>query len=459
METPISRVYSCYLEGPESPKSAACQAAVAVAGPSFLYDWAGVNQLPDGNHKAFVPDGHLCSAGKTNYYGLDLARNDWPATSISADLSGNYTFVWLATAPHVTRYFQIFMTSDGYDFNQPLKWSDLDSKPFCEVNSVALDNGRYKIQCKLPPGKTGRRILYTIWQRNDSAEAFYACSDVNINGVKTTWRELRPLPTSAQDQPSGMKITLRVFDPDGHDLESISYVVTPQTTAAADWVYAMAQKVNTDSKRVRVGLIDNNGNIVPQKDVSANRIYVDGPTDYNFMMDYTGAPAPAPGPAPAPTPTPTPAPAPAPTPTPTPTPTPAPTPTPTPAPTPTPTPTPTPAPTPSTGGACAVSWQAGTTYRAQEQVSANGHNYSARWENGDDPSRNSGDGKAWQDLGACSGQTVLTCAPAWSASKTYANAGTSVSYNGMNYRNKWWSANVDPVTNSDGAWEKVGPCK
>ncbi|WP_083452222.1 lytic polysaccharide monooxygenase auxiliary activity family 9 protein [Candidatus Burkholderia verschuerenii] len=172
LETPLSRVYSCYLEGPEAPTSAACKAAVAVAGPSFLYDWAGVNQLPNGDHKSFVPDGHLCSGGKTNYYGLDLVRNDWPTTTISADLSGNYTFVWNATAPHVTRYFQLYMTNDGYDFNQPLKWSDLDSKPFCEINSVTLENSRYKLQCKLPSGKTGRRIIYAIWQRNDSAEAF-----------------------------------------------------------------------------------------------------------------------------------------------------------------------------------------------------------------------------------------------------------------------------------------------
>jgi chitin-binding protein len=464
METPISRVYSCYLEGPESPKSAACKAAVALSGPSFLYDWAGVNQLPNGDHKSFVPDGHLCSGGKSNYYGLDLGRDDWPTTTIAPDSSGNYTFVWNATAPHVTRYFQIFMTQDGYDFNQPLKWSDLDSKPFCEITSVTLDNGRYKLSCKLPAGKSGKRILYAIWQRNDSAEAFYACMDVVINSTKTAWREVRPIPTTAKDQPSGMKITLRVFDKDGHDLESISYTVTPDATAAADWVYAMATKVNSESKRVRFGLVDSSGNVVPQKNMEANRIYVDGPQDYNFAMDYTGAPGPAPAPAPvptpAPTPTPTPTPAPTPTPTPTPVPTPAPTPTPTPAPTPTPTPTPAPAPSPSGGGGtCAVAWQSGTLYKAKEKVSMNGHNYSARWENTDNPSTNSGNGKSWQDQGACSGQTTLACATPWSASKTYANAGTNVSYEGANYRNKWWSSGVTPASNSDGAWEKMGACK
>ncbi|MDW5415162.1 lytic polysaccharide monooxygenase [Iodobacter sp. CM08] len=88
MEVPISRILSCYKEGPESPKSAACQAAVAVSGPQMLYDWSGVNQLPNGNHKAFVPDGQLCAGGKSNYAGMNLARTDWPVTPIAADANG-----------------------------------------------------------------------------------------------------------------------------------------------------------------------------------------------------------------------------------------------------------------------------------------------------------------------------------------------------------------------------------
>lgn len=32
METPISRVYSCYQEGPENPKSVACKACGRVVG-------------------------------------------------------------------------------------------------------------------------------------------------------------------------------------------------------------------------------------------------------------------------------------------------------------------------------------------------------------------------------------------------------------------------------------------
>src|SRR5689334_11676792 len=41
-QSPISRVYNCYLEGPEHPISAACQAAIALGGTQAMYDWNGV---------------------------------------------------------------------------------------------------------------------------------------------------------------------------------------------------------------------------------------------------------------------------------------------------------------------------------------------------------------------------------------------------------------------------------
>src|SRR4051794_6225543 len=42
MGAPVSRGAQCYAEGPESPKSAACRAAVAAGGTQALYDWNGI---------------------------------------------------------------------------------------------------------------------------------------------------------------------------------------------------------------------------------------------------------------------------------------------------------------------------------------------------------------------------------------------------------------------------------
>jgi chitin-binding protein len=181
MLEPISRVYSCYLQLTQGQTlSPACQAAVNKSGVQMLYDWNGINQLPNSNHQAFVPSGELCSGGKQLYRGLDEARLDWEATIVTPDRNGDVEFTYYASAPHATRYFKFYITKDSYDHTSPLKWSDLEPAPFCEVQNIEVQNHRYKMTCRLPSSKTGRHIIYNIWQRSDSPEAFYACSDVVI---------------------------------------------------------------------------------------------------------------------------------------------------------------------------------------------------------------------------------------------------------------------------------------
>lgn len=65
LETPISRTYQCYKEGPENPKSAACKAAVQVGGTQPLYNWHEVNQgTANDQHRELIADGQLCAGGR-----------------------------------------------------------------------------------------------------------------------------------------------------------------------------------------------------------------------------------------------------------------------------------------------------------------------------------------------------------------------------------------------------------
>ncbi|MEU4302407.1 lytic polysaccharide monooxygenase auxiliary activity family 9 protein [Kitasatospora aureofaciens] len=180
MQNPISRVYGCNLEGPEHPKSAACQAAVAASGTQAFYDWMGV-RIGDaaGRHRELIPDGKLCSAGNDEYKGLDLPRADWAATSLPA--SGSFTFRYRGTAPH-RGSFELYVTKDGYDPTKPLKWSDLEPTPFYKATDPSLVDGSYQMTAQLPK-KQGRHLIYAIWQRSDSPEAFYSCSDVVFGGA------------------------------------------------------------------------------------------------------------------------------------------------------------------------------------------------------------------------------------------------------------------------------------
>ncbi|CAL9608157.1 lytic polysaccharide monooxygenase auxiliary activity family 9 protein [Streptomyces sp. enrichment culture] len=179
MGDPVSRVSQCYAEGPESPKSAACKAAVAAGGTQALYDWNGI-RIGDagGRHQELIPDGKLCSANNEQFKGLDLTRADWPATSVS---SGSYTFKYRVTAPHKGT-FKVYITKPGYDPAKPLAWGDLDlANPVATATDPAASGGFYTFTGTLPE-RSGRQLLYAVWQRSDSPEAFYSCSDVAFGG-------------------------------------------------------------------------------------------------------------------------------------------------------------------------------------------------------------------------------------------------------------------------------------
>ncbi|MET9928086.1 MULTISPECIES: lytic polysaccharide monooxygenase [unclassified Streptomyces] len=175
---PVSRVSACFAEGPESPVSAACKAAVAAGGTQALYDWNGVNIAnAAGEHRELIPDGKLCSASNDKFKGLDLPRADWPASPVKA---GKHTFKFRATAPHKGS-FELYLTKPGYDPTKPLAWSDLEAKPFAQATDPALVDGSYVFDGTIPDA-AGRQLIYTVWQRSDSPEAFYACSDVVFGG-------------------------------------------------------------------------------------------------------------------------------------------------------------------------------------------------------------------------------------------------------------------------------------
>ncbi|MCX5089243.1 lytic polysaccharide monooxygenase [Streptomyces sp. NBC_00365] len=179
MGDPVSRVFQCYAENPESPKTGACKAAVTAGGTQALYDWNGI-RIGDANgrHQRLIPDGKLCSAGNDEFKGLDLARADWPTTSVSG---GAYTFKYRVTAPHKGT-FNVYITKAGYDPSKPPAWADLDlAHPVATKTDPVATNGYYTFSGTLPQ-RSGRQLLYAIWQRSDSPEAFYSCSDVTFGG-------------------------------------------------------------------------------------------------------------------------------------------------------------------------------------------------------------------------------------------------------------------------------------
>ncbi|MEU4411143.1 lytic polysaccharide monooxygenase [Streptosporangium sp. NPDC023963] len=210
MSNPPSRAYVCKTEGPETPKSEACKAAVAAGGTQAFYDWHEVSRLEaGGNHRQIIPDGQLCGAGRDKYRGLNLARADWPATSVSP---GPLTVTYHATAPHANSNFEFYITKQSWSPTQPLRWSDLEHiRTFNNQNPTQFTDWTINL-----PQRSGRQLIFSIWQRIvGSTEAFYTCSDVNFGGTNpnpdptptptvTPTRTPTPTPTpTPTSQPGG----------------------------------------------------------------------------------------------------------------------------------------------------------------------------------------------------------------------------------------------------------------
>ncbi len=190
MTYPPTRSYICYVNGIEggqggniAPTNPACQNLLAENGNYPFYNWFG-NLISDagGRHREIIPDGQLCGP-HPQFSGLNLVSEHWPTTTLVA--GSTITFQYNAWAPHPGTWY-LYVTKDGWDPNSPLGWDDLEPVPFHTVTDPPIRPGgpegpEYYWDATLP-NKSGRHIIYSIWQRSDSPEAFYDCTDVVFVG-------------------------------------------------------------------------------------------------------------------------------------------------------------------------------------------------------------------------------------------------------------------------------------
>lgn len=171
--SPLSRAAACGPEGGRAD-TPACRAAIAAGAAVREWDNIRVAQI-DGLDRERIPDGELCSGGLSAYRGLDLPRTDWPATTLTA--GARHTFRYRTTIPHKGT-FRFYATVASYAPTRRLTWADLEEKPFLTVNDPPIRDGAYEMPGRLPTGRTGRHIIYTIWQNSNTQDTYYSCSDV-----------------------------------------------------------------------------------------------------------------------------------------------------------------------------------------------------------------------------------------------------------------------------------------
>ncbi|MFF7964604.1 lytic polysaccharide monooxygenase [Streptomyces sp. NPDC007903] len=128
-------------------------------------------------------DGQLCSGGNSRFGQLNAPSTPsggaWPTTRVTGGQS--YTFRWQFTAMHATSDFTYYVTKQGWNQNHALARSDLNLTPFLSVPyngqrppSTLSHSGT------LPRGLTGHHVILAVWNVADTANAFYACSDVTF---------------------------------------------------------------------------------------------------------------------------------------------------------------------------------------------------------------------------------------------------------------------------------------
>ncbi|MFD0820154.1 lytic polysaccharide monooxygenase [Micromonospora zhanjiangensis] len=159
------------------------------ADPQAMWNWNGLYRNGvGGNPQAVIPDGQLCSGGHTEggrYNALD-AVGAWKTTPIA----NNFQVKLYDQASHGADWIKVYVTKQGFNSTtQPLGWGNLElvgqigNKPASQWTPES--GGVSTLIPGSAPGRTGRHIVFTIWQASHQDQSYYLCSDVEFGGGGT----------------------------------------------------------------------------------------------------------------------------------------------------------------------------------------------------------------------------------------------------------------------------------
>ena len=144
------------------------------ADANAMWNWNGLYRNGvAGNHQGALPNGQLCSGGLAEggrYRALDTV-GAWN----TATKPRQFTLTITDQAKHGADYLRIYITRQGVNTaTTPLRWSDLEL-----VNTTGRypTTGLYQAQVNAG-SRTGRHVVFTIWQASHMDQAYYLCSDV-----------------------------------------------------------------------------------------------------------------------------------------------------------------------------------------------------------------------------------------------------------------------------------------
>ncbi|MFV2197988.1 lytic polysaccharide monooxygenase auxiliary activity family 9 protein [Nocardiopsis sp. LOL_012] len=227
---PASRTYACFQDatggtggGALDPTNDACADALDEGGQYAFWNWYG-NLIPDvgSAHRDRVADGELCGPTE-DFAAFNAARTDWPATELEP---GTTEFRHNAWAPHPGTFFT-YLTRDGWDPQSPLAWDDLeliDETTDPPLRSEGDAGAEYYWDVDVPD-REGRHMVYVVWERSDSPEAFYNCSDVVFGDV----------PDEPTEEPTDEPTDEPTEEPTDEPSEPVEDYCTAEYTLVNEW--------------------------------------------------------------------------------------------------------------------------------------------------------------------------------------------------------------------------------
>lgn len=201
---PPTRNYGCYErwgDDHQNPQMATldpmCWQAFQ-ANPNTMWNWNGLyRENVGGNHQAVIPDGQLCSGGRTQgglYGSLDTV-GAWTAKQVP----NNFRLTLTDGARHGADYMLIYITKQGFDpTTQPLTWNSLE---LVQRTGSYPTTGLYETDVNAG-NRTGRHVVYTIWQASHLDQPYYLCSDVIFGGGGTNPTTPPANPTTPPANPT-----------------------------------------------------------------------------------------------------------------------------------------------------------------------------------------------------------------------------------------------------------------
>lgn len=179
---PATRNYGCWLRWGSDFQNPAMQQQDPMcwqawqADTNAMWNWNGLYRNGSaGNFQAVIPNGQQCSGGRTEngrYNAMDAVGN-WKAT----DVGSSFTLKLHDQARHGADYILVYVTRQGFNpLTQPLTWNDLQLVTRTSRYAAGSD---YNVPLSIS-GRSGRAVIYTIWQASHMDQTYFLCSDVNF---------------------------------------------------------------------------------------------------------------------------------------------------------------------------------------------------------------------------------------------------------------------------------------